>query len=363
GVVREDETPDANAQVSAIGEPSVHASDDLPRQLVAHEITDGIGADERLVDPVHGGEIHHHTVAILLCLGPGRDHQQTDQHDCRPEHGSLLDGRWPFQIGSIAARWAGCVHACGWACEPCNRACCVRSSPGDFGALRSALLPCSRSPVSDVGSATYLPMPAPGSGIVSRDKSAPRGIRAQTRPSGRPRYLLGGTPNSARNVRMKFDRSSKPTSSAISVTGARLVTRRCAASRRRARRSHWCGVTPVTPLNTRRKWYGLSPAVRARSLNAWRSAVCASRRRSTRAMRPGSPDGGLATRDPFAVPWITAAARSSPISSSESPPALAMRGRAVNGASGRNGGRRSRSKRKRGAPASCARRANTSGSN
>ena len=67
------------------------------------------------------------------------------------------------------------------------------------------------------------------------------------------RYVLGETPNSARKLRMKFDRSAKPTSRAMSVIEARLAASRCAASRRRARSSHWCGVTPVTALNVRRK--------------------------------------------------------------------------------------------------------------
>jgi hypothetical protein len=54
-------------------------------------------------------------------------------------------------------------------------------------------------------------------------------------------------------VRVKFDRSSKPTSSAIAVTGAFVIASYEAASRRRARNSHWCGVTPVTALKLRRK--------------------------------------------------------------------------------------------------------------
>ena len=43
------------------------------------------------------------------------------------------------------------------------------------------------------------------------------------------------------------------------------AARRVAASRRRARRTYWCGVTPVRRSNVRRKWYGLRRAARARA--------------------------------------------------------------------------------------------------
>src|SRR5947209_11334930 len=67
------------------------------------------------------------------------------------------------------------------------------------------------------------------------------------------RYCRGDAPNSARNVRVKFDRSSNPTSSAILVTGVFVAASFSAAARKRARKSHWCGVTPVTILKLRRK--------------------------------------------------------------------------------------------------------------
>src|SRR5215208_7093799 len=52
------------------------------------------------------------------------------------------------------------------------------------------------------------------------------------------RYSRGEAPNSAWNVRVKFDRSSKPTSSAMSVTGVLVLASFPAAPRSRARRSH-----------------------------------------------------------------------------------------------------------------------------
>ena len=58
---------------------------------------------------------------------------------------------------------------------------------------------------------------------------------------GVPRHRAnwrGEAPNAARNERVKFDRYSKPTSSAISVTGARVAASLSAAARRRARNSH-----------------------------------------------------------------------------------------------------------------------------
>jgi hypothetical protein len=52
------------------------------------------------------------------------------------------------------------------------------------------------------------------------------------------RYCRGDAPNSARKLRVKFDRSSNPTSSAMSVTGAAVAASLPAASHRRARNSH-----------------------------------------------------------------------------------------------------------------------------
>ena len=52
-------------------------------------------------------------------------------------------------------------------------------------------------------------------------------------------WLVSSTPNSARKVRMKLDRSSKPEARATSVTGVWVVARVTAAARRRARNTYW----------------------------------------------------------------------------------------------------------------------------
>src|SRR2546425_611819 len=64
-----------------------------------------------------------------------------------------------------------------------------------------------------------------------------------------------------------------------------------AAWRRRARRTYWCGVTPVRRSNVRRKWYGLRPASRARLARARPSWGPRSIARTERVTRAIAPDG------------------------------------------------------------------------
>src|SRR5581483_7215222 len=59
-------------------------------------------------------------------------------------------------------------------------------------------------------------------------------------------YVLGLTPNSVRNVRLKFDRSVNPLCNATSLILRCSVARRTAAALNRVRTTYWCGVTPVT---------------------------------------------------------------------------------------------------------------------
>lgn len=87
----------------------------------------------------------------------------------------------------------------------------------------------------------------------SRSTGLVAGLRTQTNslryvlpysPAVRPlrrydrseRYARGLTPNSVRNARLKFDTSPKPQSRAMSITLARWIASRVAASRRRARK-------------------------------------------------------------------------------------------------------------------------------
>jgi hypothetical protein len=60
------------------------------------------------------------------------------------------------------------------------------------------------------------------------------------------RNVRGDTPNSVRNARLKLEMSPKPHASATSTIFEGSTASRVAASRSRARRTYWCGVTPAT---------------------------------------------------------------------------------------------------------------------
>ena len=79
-----------------------------------------------------------------------------------------------------------------------------------------------------------------------RRQSGETGSGGKTIPAGRDTELGAETAHEVGQV-------LNPTSSAMSVMRSWLVANRCAASRNRARSSHWCGVTPVTCLKVRRK--------------------------------------------------------------------------------------------------------------
>ena len=121
------------------------------------------------------------------------------------------------------------------------------------------------------------------------------------RPSRRLRNARGDTPAARWNVRTKFERSPKPTSNAMSVIERASSASRRAAWRSRERTRYWCGVTPSTLANRRRKWNAAEPGLARGALEIDRlvrvrvdpergvdraAAIARGRRRAARAAVP-----------------------------------------------------------------------------
>ena len=140
-----------------------------------------------------------------------------------------------------------------------------------------------------------------------------------------------------------------------------------AAARSRARSTYWCGVTPVTCLNVRRKWNGLTPDSAASDASVCGASGIASMAR-TAALTRASAWGGVRGPRPTSPADWTASSRSRIPSSSQAAslcstavptPAAATRGARARMA-GRRGVRKSSRPR---TPASAAMRSKYSGEN